>query len=108
MCLGRWFSPAAGELPRHPSQLYEAALEGLVLFLMLWWYSAKPRAAGKVSGLFLIGYAVSRFTVEFFRQPDVHLGYLAFDWLTMGQLLSIPMLILGCWLMMHKSPQMIS
>jgi len=95
--------PTAGELPRHPSQLYEATLEGLVLFLILWWYSSKPRAAGKVSGLFLIGYALSRFVVEFFRQPDAHLGYLAFDWLTMGQVLTIPMFVFGCWLMMRKS-----
>ena len=94
--------PAAGNLPRHPSQLYEAVLEGLILFLVLWWYSSKSRAAGKVSGLFLIGYAVSRFSVEFFREPDAHLGYLAFDWFTMGQLLTIPMFIFGCWLMLRK------
>ena len=97
--------PIAGDLPRHPSQLYEAALEGLVLFLLLWWYSSKPRAAGKVSGLFLIGYAVSRFTVEFFREPDAHLGYLAFDWLTMGQILTVPMFVFGCWLMLRKLPR---
>ena len=97
--------PTAGDLPRHPSQLYEAALEGLILFLVLWWYSSKPRAAGKVSGLFLIGYAISRFSVEFFREPDAHLGYLAFDWFTMGQLLTIPMFIFGCWLMLRKVEQ---
>ncbi len=97
--------PAADYLPRHPSQLYEAALEGLVLFLVLWWYSSKPRAAGKVSGLFLIGYAISRFSVEFFREPDAHLGYLAFNWFTMGQLLTLPMFIFGCWLMFRNVEQ---
>ncbi len=97
--------PAADKFPRHPSQLYEAILEGLLLFLVLWWYSSKPRSPGKVSGLFLIGYAISRFCVEFFREPDAHLGYLAFGWFTMGQLLTLPMLILGCWLMWRKSGQ---
>ena len=93
--------PAAGTLPRHPSQLYEALLEGVVLFIILWLYSSKPRLAGRVSGLFLLGYALSRFIVEFFREPDAHLGYLAFGWLTMGQLLSIPMILLGFWLLLR-------
>lgn len=87
--------PAAGELPRHPSQLYEAALEGLVLFLVLWVYSAKPRPPMAVSGLFLIGYGVFRFIIEFAREPDAHLGFIAFRWVTMGQLLSIPMIVAG-------------
>lgn len=82
-------------LPRHPSMLYEALLEGVVLFVVLWVYSRKPRATGRVSGLFLICYGVFRFLVEFVRQPDPHIGYLAFGWLTMGQVLSIPMLLLG-------------
>jgi phosphatidylglycerol:prolipoprotein diacylglycerol transferase len=80
---------------RHPSQLYEAALEGLVLFVILWWYSAKPRPYRAVSALFLLLYGVFRFFVEFYRVPDEHLGHLAFDWLTMGQVLSAPMIIIG-------------
>ncbi|NIR59094.1 MAG: prolipoprotein diacylglyceryl transferase, partial [Gammaproteobacteria bacterium] len=69
--------------PRHPSQLYELALEGIVLFALLWWFSARPRPAGAVSGLFLIGYGAFRFVVEFVREPDAHIGYLAFGWVTM-------------------------
>ena len=92
--------PHAGELPRHPSQLYQAALEGLALFIILWIYSRKPRPTLSVSGLFLIGYGSFRFLVEFARQPDSHIGYLAFDWLTMGQVLSLPMIIAGVVLMM--------
>ncbi|MEH6502310.1 MAG: prolipoprotein diacylglyceryl transferase [Cycloclasticus sp.] len=91
--------PGLGDLPRHPSQLYEAALEGFVLFMILWFYSNKPRPTMAVSGLFLIGYGVFRFSVEFVRLPDVQLGYLAFGWLTMGQLLTVPMLLLGSYLM---------
>ena len=87
--------PSGGPLPRHPSQLYEAALEGLVLFSILWWYSRKPRPRMAVSGLFLLCYGVFRFTVEFVRQPDVQLGYLAFGWLTMGQVLSTPLVLIG-------------
>lgn len=85
--------------PLHPSQLYEAFLEGFVLFVFLWWYSAKPRTVRTISGLFLIGYGSFRFAIEWVRMPDSHLGYLAFDWLTMGQLLSIPMIVIGVvWL----------
>ena len=87
--------PGAGDLPRHPSQLYEAFLEGLVLFIILWFFSAKPRPAKAISGLFLLFYGVFRFIVEFVRIPDAHIGYLAFDWLTMGQILSLPMIIVG-------------
>lgn len=87
--------PSAGPLPRHPSQLYEALLEGVVLFVILWAFSSKPRPVGAVSGLFLLGYGVFRFLVEFVREPDAHIGYLAFDWFTMGQLLSAPMIIAG-------------
>ncbi len=87
--------PGAGALPRHPSQLYEAALEGLALFVLLWWFSARPRPRYAVSGLFLVGYGAARFAVEFVRQPDEHLGFLAFDWLTMGQLLTLPMILGG-------------
>ena len=81
--------------PLHPTQLYEALLEGVLLFLVLWWFSARPRPRMAVSGLFLICYGVFRFAVEFVRMPDVHLGYLAFGWLTMGQLLSAPMALGG-------------
>ncbi len=87
--------PGAGPLPRHPSQLYEAALEGLLLFLILWFYSSKPRPYMAVTGMFSMFYGVFRFVVEFYRVPDAHLGYLAMDWLTMGQILSTPMIIFG-------------
>ena len=89
----------AGNIPRHPSQLYEALLEGLVLFLVLWWYSSSPRPRMAISGLFLLMYGVFRSLVEFVRQPDAHLGYLAADWLTMGQVLSVPMIIAGAILL---------
>jgi len=84
-----------GSQPRHPSQLYEALLEGVVLFFGLWWYSAKPRPRMAVSAWFLIGYSCFRFLLENFREPDLQWGFLAFDWLTMGQVLSIPMLLFG-------------
>jgi len=87
--------PQVDQLPRHPSQLYQAALEGLVLFVVLWLFSRKPRPTGAVAGLFLVGYALARIIVEFVRVPDNHLGYIAFGWMTQGQLLSIPMLLLG-------------
>jgi phosphatidylglycerol:prolipoprotein diacylglycerol transferase len=85
--------------PLHPSQLYEAALEGLVLFVILWLYSRRPRPTMAVSGLFLACYGAFRILVEFVRQPDAQLGFLAFDWLTMGQLLSLPMLAGGLLLL---------
>lgn len=91
--------PYGGPLPRHPSQLYQACLEGLALFLILWFYSRKPRPAMAVSGLFLLCYGAFRFAVEFARQPDAQLGYLAFGWLTMGQVLSTPMILGGAGLM---------
>jgi len=87
--------PRAGGIARHPSQLYEALLEGLLLFVILWLYSSKPRPMMAVSGLFLLGYGVFRFGVEFVRVPDAHIGNLAFGWVTMGQVLSFPMIILG-------------
>lgn len=86
---------AVDEVPRHPSQLYEAALEGIALFIILWIFSKKPRPLMAVSGVFLVGYGFFRFLAEFFRTPDTHLGFIAFDWLTMGQLLTLPMLIVG-------------
>tara|TARA_R100001039_G_scaffold39217_1_gene45389 strand:- start:9689 stop:10525 length:837 start_codon:yes stop_codon:yes gene_type:complete len=91
--------PGAGPLPRHPSQLYEAALEGVLLFIILWWFSSKPRPKAAVSGLFLLGYGFFRFLVEFVRIPDAQYGYLAFDWLTMGQILCLPMIFFGIILM---------
>lgn len=94
--------PNSEGLPRHPSQLYEIGLEGFLLFILVWWYAAKPRASGCVSAVFLIGYAVCRFVIEFFREPDIQLGFVAFDWLTMGQLLSIPMLLIGLGLWWFK------
>ncbi len=93
--------PHAGSLPRHPSQLYEAILEGLVLFTMVWVFSAKKRRVGAVSGLFALGYGVFRFGVEFVRTPDAQLGYLAFGWMTMGQLLCIPLIVLGIYLLFN-------
>lgn len=87
--------PRAGELPRHPSQLYEFALEGVLMFFILWWFSAKPRPRMAVSGAFLVLYGFFRSLVEFVREPDAHLQFIAFDWLTMGQLLSFPMVVLG-------------
>ena len=89
----------AGPLPRHPSQLYQAALEGLALFVILWLFTRKPRPTASVSGLFLICYGLFRVATEFVREPDPQLGYLAFGWLTMGQVLSVPMILFGVGLM---------
>ncbi|MBM3356564.1 MAG: prolipoprotein diacylglyceryl transferase [Betaproteobacteria bacterium] len=86
--------PNVDRVPRHPSQLYEFALEGVVLFAVLWWYSAGPRPRGAVSGAFLAGYGVLRFLVEYTREPDSFLGLLALG-LTMGQWLSAPMVLAG-------------
>jgi phosphatidylglycerol:prolipoprotein diacylglycerol transferase len=94
--------PNSDGQPRHPSQLYELALEGILLFVVVWWYAARPRAAGCVSAVFLMGYALCRLIAECFRQPDSQLGFLVLNWLTMGQLLSIPMLIAGLWLWWAK------
>ena len=92
--------PVTGEIiGRHPSQLYEAVLEGLLLFLLLWWFARKPRPRGAVFGLGLVWYAVMRSLVEFVRLPDAQIGYLSGDWLTMGQLLSLPMYIVGAGLL---------
>lgn len=91
--------PNAGPNPRHPSQLYEFFLEGVFLFFILWFYSAKPKNPGAVSGLFILLYGIFRFFVELFREPDVQMGFVAFGWLTQGQLLSLPMIILGAGLM---------
>ena len=87
----------AGPLPRHPSQLYEFALEGVLLFLIINVFIRKPRPAGSVSGLFLICYGLFRIIVEFARQPDAQLGFFSFG-ITMGQILSIPMVVVGAGL----------
>jgi len=87
--------PNGGPLARHPSQLYEAFLEGMVLFVILWWYSSKPRPTMACTGLAISLYGCFRFFVEFFRMPDAHLGFIALDWMTMGQLLSLPMMAFG-------------
>jgi len=93
---------AAGALDayaRHPSQLYQVVLEGLIMFAVLWWFSSKPRPRYAVSGMFALLYGCFRFLVEFVRVPDAQLGYLAFGWLTMGQVLSLPLIALGLfWL----------
>ncbi len=93
--------PHVDALARHPSQLYEAALEGLLLFVLLWWYSSKPRPRMAVSALFLIGYGLGRFIVEFFREPDADKGYILFNWMTMGQILTTPMILGGALLMAY-------
>ncbi len=93
---------ASGGLPRHPSQLYEACLEGIVLFSALWLYSRRPRPRGAVGGLFLLLYGSFRFLVEFTRQPDAQLGFVALGWLSMGQVLSLPMIAIGAWLLLRN------
>lgn len=93
--------PNAGPNPRHPSQLYEFLLEGVVMFIVLWMFSRKPRPVGAVSGLFAICYGMFRCFVEFFREPDVQIGYLAFGWVTEGQLLSLPLILVGIALMVY-------
>jgi phosphatidylglycerol:prolipoprotein diacylglycerol transferase len=89
-----WAFVVDGEA-RHPSQLYEAFLEGLVLFVLVWTFSARPRPAMAVTGLFMVGYGVFRSAVEFVRVPDTHIGYLAFGWVTMGHVLTVPVLVGG-------------
>lgn len=87
--------PHVDAFPRHPSQLYEFLLEGVFLFIAMWWYARKPRPEKAVSGMFLILYGLVRIVVEFFREPDVGLDFVAFGWVTMGQLLSLPMILIG-------------
>jgi phosphatidylglycerol---prolipoprotein diacylglyceryl transferase len=93
-----WGFYVNGEV-RHATQLYEAALEGLVLFVVLWWYTSKARPRLAPSGLFLLIYGTSRIVVEFWRIPDAHIQYLAGGWLTMGHVLSLPMVIAGAAMM---------
>lgn len=96
--------PNVDNLPRHPSQLYHVGLEGLSLFVVLWWFTAKPRGAGAASGLFLLGYGVCRFLVEYFREPDAGIFGWSYE-ISMGQWLSLPMIILGALLLWraHRS-----
>jgi phosphatidylglycerol:prolipoprotein diacylglycerol transferase len=93
-------------LVRHPSQLYQALLEGLVLFIILYWFSARPRPRAAVSGLFLLGYGSFRIAGEFMREPDAHIGFELLGWVTRGQLLSLPMVVAGAalllWAYRHK------
>jgi phosphatidylglycerol:prolipoprotein diacylglycerol transferase len=88
------FPQSGSDLPRHPSQLYQFGLEGVLLFVLLWLYARKPRPLGAVSGAFLFGYGVFRFTAEYFREPDSFLGLLALN-MSMGQWLCVPMIVLG-------------
>ena len=91
------FPQSGSVIPRHPSQLYQFALEGMLLFVLLWWYASKPRHTGQVSGAFLVGYGVFRFAAEFFREPDSFLGLRALN-LSQGQWLSLPMIAVGVWM----------
>ena len=93
----------AGDLPRHPSQIYQLLLEGLLLFVVLWFYARVPRQLGQVSALFLMGYGVLRFVAEYFREPDAHLGLLNLG-LSMGQWLCLPMVLGGAimWVVASK------
>jgi len=91
----------AGVLPRHPSQLYEFALEGVVLFIILLWYARKNRSKGAISGMFLIWYGIFRTLIEFFREPDLDKGFIAFGWVTEGQLLSLPMIFIGLFIVYY-------
>ncbi len=93
--------PMAGPEPRHPSQLYEFFLEGVVLFVVLWFYSKKPRPLGRVAAYFAIGYGVLRFLAEFTREPDAHVGFVALGWMTIGQLLSLAMVAVGIGLIFY-------
>ena len=105
------FGGTAGAMPRHPSQLYEALLEGIVLFCVLYALSRKqpPRPQGTFLGVFLVGYGLFRFLIEFVRQPDAQIGYLWGGWLTMGQVLSVPLMVAGVCALVYavrvKKPQ---
>ena len=97
------FPQSGSAIARHPSQLYQVALEGLLLFVLLWLYARRPRQPGQVSGAFLIGYGVLRFVAEFFREPDSFLGPLALG-MSMGQWLCVPMVLAGAWLWLRAQP----
>ena len=87
------------QLARHPSQLYQFALEGMLLFAIMIWFSSRERPTWAVSGVFALGYGGLRFIAEFFREPDEHITYLALGWMTRGQMLSLPMIALGIYLL---------
>lgn len=91
--------PQVDAIARHPSQLYQAFTEGVLLFTIVWFFSWRPRPRYAVSGIFAIGYGCFRFITEFFREPDAHLGFVAFDWLTMGQILSLPLIAVGVFML---------
>ncbi len=93
--------PDGSVVVRHASQLYEAGLEGLVLFVLVWWFTSKPRPRLAPTGLFLFLYGCARFAVEWVRLPDANIGYLAGGWLTMGMLLTMPMILVGAILMLY-------
>lgn len=97
--------PNGGPQPRHPSQLYEVILEGFLLFAILWLYTSKPRPTMAATGLALFCYGCFRFFVEFFRMPDAQIGYLALNWVTMGQILSTPMILIGAWMFYRAHKQ---
>ena len=105
---GMVFPNDPSQLVRHPSQLYQFALEGVALFAILWLFSQKKRPRYCISGAFLLFYGLFRIVVEFFRQPDAHIGYLAFGWLTQGQLLSLPMVLGGIGLIVYSYKAMAS
>lgn len=99
------FPRSGTDVPRHPSPLYEMLMEGVLLFIILWVFARKPRPTMAISGLFALCYGLFRITAEFFRMPDVQLGYLAFGWVTMGMILSLPLVVVGIlllWFAYHK------
>ncbi len=98
--------PHVDALARHPSQLYQALGEGLLLFVVLWWFTQKQRPRMAASAVFLMGYGAARFTVEFFRAPDADQGFVLFDWMTKGQMLTVPMMLLGVllWVLAYRRP----
>lgn len=97
--------PKYGPEPRHPSAIYQFLTEGVLLFIILWWVSSKPRKRGLVAGLFVLLYGCFRFFTEFFRRPDPQLGFIAFNWMTMGQLLCIPMIVIGILIVLWSRRQ---
>ncbi len=102
--------PKGGPLPRHPSQLYEMFLEGFVLFIIIWVFTSKPRPAMAASGVFMMGYGVFRFMVEFVREPDSHIGFDLLGWMTRGQILCVPMVLVGLFIFVkaYRSQQSLS
>ena len=102
-----WALDYGDHIARHPSSLYQFLTEGVLFFLILWWYSSKPRPHAAISAMYMFCYGCFRFFTEFFREPDSHMGFIAFDWMTMGQLLSLPMIIFGIvvFYFAHKHPR---